>query len=110
LGIKTQDIAKPEWLDQVVERYHFQTLDDMYAGIGFGSISVNKICARLLDKYNEEHEDAHFEERIEELSNAKPIRPVNSKTGVVVKGIDNCLVKLSKCCAAKIAVGAITAA
>ncbi len=98
LSIKPQDILKPEWLDMVMERYHFQTLDDMYAGIGFGSISVNKICARLLDKYNEEHEDAHFEEKIEELSNAKPIRPINSKTGIVVKGIDNCLVKLSKCC------------
>ena len=98
LGIKYQDIVKPEWLDLVIERYHFQTVDDMYASIGFGTISVNKICARLLDKYNEEHEDAHFEERIEELSNAKPIRPINSKTGVVVKGIDNCLVKLSRCC------------
>ncbi len=98
LGIKPQDIMRQEWLDLVIERYHFQTLDDMYAGIGFGSISVNKICARLLDKYNEEHEDVNFEEKIEELSNAKPIRPINSKTGVVVKGIDNCLVKLSKCC------------
>ena len=70
----------------------------MYASIGFGGISVNKLMARLLDEYRKEHEDEDFEEKIEELAKAKPSRIKPSKTGVVVKGIDNCLVKLSKCC------------
>ena len=61
-------------------------------------ISVNKLMARLLDEYRKEHEEEDFEEKIEELAKAKPIRSKPSKTGIVVKGIDNCLVKLSKCC------------
>ncbi len=98
IGIKYADIVKPEWLDVAMERYKFATLDDMYASIGFGGISANKIIARLLEEYKKEHQEEDFEAKIEELSKAKPVRNRPSKNGVVVKGIDNCLVKLSKCC------------
>ena len=98
IGIKYSDLVKPEWLQLAMERYKFASLDDLYASIGFGGISVNKLIARLLDEYRKEHEDQDFEQKIEELAKAKPIRTKPSKTGVVVKGIDNCLVKLSKCC------------
>ena len=98
LGIKYSELVRPEWLQMAIERYKFATVDDLYASIGFGGISVNKLMARLLDEYRKEHEEEDFEEKIEELSKAKPTRSKPSKTGVVVKGIDNCLVKLSKCC------------
>ena len=98
IGIKYSDLVRPEWLQIAVDRYRFQSLDDMYASIGFGGISVNKIIARLLEEYRKEHEEEDFEEKIVELSKSKPSRAKPSKTGVVVKGIDNCLVKLSKCC------------
>ena len=98
IGIKYSDLVRPEWLQLAMDRYKFATLDDLYASIGFGGISVNKLMARLLDEYRKEHEEADFEEKIEELAHAKPTRSKPSKTGIVVKGIDNCLVKLSKCC------------
>lgn len=98
IGIKYSDLVKPEWLQLAMDRYKFATVEDLYASIGFGGISVNKLMARLLDEYRKEHEDQDFEEKIEELSKEKPNRVKPSKTGVVVKGIDNCLVKLSKCC------------
>ncbi len=98
IGIKYSDIVKPEWLQLAMDRYKFATVDDLYASIGFGGISVNKLMARLLDEYRKEHEDQDFEEKIEQLAKEKPSRVKPSKTGVVVKGIDNCLVKLSKCC------------
>ena len=66
--------------------------------MGFGGISVNKVIARLLEEYKKEHEDEDFESKIEELSKNRSTNVKPSKTGVVVKGIDNCLVKLSKCC------------
>ena len=98
LGIKHSDLVRPEWLQLAMDRYKFATVEDLYASIGFGGISVNKLIARLLDEYRKEHEEEDFEEKIEELAKSKPSRNKPSKTGVVVKGIDNCLVKLSKCC------------
>ena len=98
LGIKQSDLLRQEWVKKVIERYNYATIDDMYAGVGFGGIGANKIIARLLEEYNKEHEDEDFEDKIEELSKTRPTKTKPSPSGVIVKGIDNCLVKLSKCC------------
>ena len=98
LGIKQSDLLRQEWVKKVIERYNYATIDDMYAGVGFGGIGANKIIARLLEEYNKEHEDEYFEDKIEELSKTRPTKTKPSPSGVIVKGIDNCLVKLSKCC------------
>ena len=98
IGIKYADIVRQEYLEAAMDRYKYATLDDLYASVGFGGISSTKIMARLLEEYKKDHEEEDFEAKIEELAKAKPERSRPSKNGVVVKGIDNCLVKLSKCC------------
>ena len=40
IGIKYSELVRPEWLQLAVERYRFQTIDDLYASIGFGGISL----------------------------------------------------------------------
>ena len=98
LPVRSSELLSNQvWMKFVLDKYHFATMDDMYASIGFGGISAGKILARLLEKYNDEHEDEHYEKKIEELAFSKPTRKP-SKSGIIVKGIDNCLVKLSKCC------------
>ena len=100
LPVKESELfSRNDWVKFALDKYHIASLDDMYASVGFGTISPNKILARLLEKYNEEHEEENFDKKIEELalSNTRPsYKP--SKNGIIVKGIDNCLVKLSKCC------------
>ena len=73
----------------------------MYAAVGFGANSPVKIIARVLQEYRKEHEEINVEEKIQELSKEQKERKAKAaaaSSGVVVKGIDNCLVKLSKCC------------
>ena len=91
------EITKQEYLDAALERYKYKTSDEMYASVGFGGMSPTKIISRMLEEYRKEHKEENIESKIEELSNIKPIRKV-SQSGIIVKGIDNCLVKLSKCC------------
>ena len=95
IGIDYADLFKIEYINPMLERYKFKNLDEMYASTGFGTISATKIIARMLIEYRKEHKE---EEKIEELATRKPTKNKISNLGIVVKGIDNCLVKLSKCC------------
>ena len=97
LGMKHSELFKPEWVQIALDRYKYNSTDDMYASVGFGAISATKIIARLLEEYRKEHKEEDLEKTITELVNKKTLTKP-SKTGVVVEGIDNCLVKLSKCC------------
>lgn len=97
IGISHDELFKQDYINAALDRYKFKNLEEMYASVGFGAISPVKIISRMLEEYRKAHKEENIEEKIEELtSKRKHIKPSN--TGVVVKGIDNCLVKLSKCC------------
>ena len=92
------ELYKQEYVNAALNRYKYASMDDMYASVGFGAITPSKIISRMLEEYRKEHKDIDLEEKIEELSKNKRPQKKASDNGIVVKGIDNCLVKLSKCC------------
>ncbi len=98
IGMNYAEIFKHEFVQTALNKYKFNTVEDMYASVGFGAISAGKIIARLIEEYRKEHQEENLEEKLEKLSNEKAKVYKPSKAGIVVKGIDNCLVKLSKCC------------
>ncbi len=98
IGFSHSDLFKSEYIDPMLEKYKYKNLDEMYAAVGFGANSSVKVIARMLQEYRKEHEEEDIEKKIEELKKAKQKKPKPSSSGVIVKGIDNCLVKLSKCC------------
>ena len=51
IGMSHSDLFKPEWIQVVLNRYNYNSVEDMYASIGFGGISPNKIITRLLEEY-----------------------------------------------------------
>ena len=98
IGIPYSELSKSEYVNAAIERYKFNGIDDTYASIGFGAITPNKIISKMLEEYRKTHKEDDVEEKIEELSKQKAVRRKTPDTGIIVKGIDNCLVKLSKCC------------
>ena len=98
IGFTHSDLFKQEYIDQMLEKYKYKTLEEMYAAVGFGANSAAKVIARMLQEYRKEHEEEDIEQKIEELKKAKVKKTKPSSSGIIVKGIDNCLVKLSKCC------------
>ena len=98
LGIKHEDLFKPEFIQAALNRYKFNTIEDMYSSLGFGSISVSKVIARMLEEYKKVHKEDEIDKTLEALAKEKTHKTKPSQNGVIVKGIDNCLVKLSKCC------------
>ena len=71
----------------------------MYSAVGFGGMTAQKIIARILDEYRKDHEEEQqaVEEKLKELNTPKPKKQI-STNGIIVEGIDNCLVKTSTCC------------
>jgi len=101
-GLQYSQLFRNEWVDIVLKKYNFNTVDDMLSAVGYGGIGVNKIIARLKEEYRktlkaeelaELERDQLKQDRDPEKRKKRP--PEN---GVIVKGIDNCLVRLSRCC------------
>ena len=97
IGMTQTELFKQDYVNAALKRYKYSSIEDMYAAIGFGANTSSKVISKMLEEYRKEHKDANLEEKIEELKNKKVVKN-QSNNGVVVKGIDNCLVKLSKCC------------
>ncbi len=98
IGMTHSELAKSDYIQAALDRYKYNSTDDMYASVGFGAISPGKIIARMLEEYRKDHETENLEAKLEELSKEKVRNHKPSNNGIVVKGIDNCLVKLSRCC------------
>ena len=98
IGMTHAELSKTEYIQAALDRYKYSETDEMYASVGFGAISSGKIIARMLEEYKKDHQTENLDEKLEELSKERAYKPKATKTGIVVKGIDNCLVKLSKCC------------
>ena len=99
LGLSHDKLFKSDYITPMLNRYKYKDLDEMYAAVGFGANSAGKVIARMLIEYRKDHKEEEIEEKLEELSKEKSERKVKpSSNGIIVKGIDNCLVKLSKCC------------
>lgn len=98
IGIPYSKLFKQEYVQTALDRYKYASVEDMYSAVGFGAISATKIIAKILETYKKDNQDEFIEKTLEELSQERVRKTKPSTVGVVVKGIDNCLVRLSKCC------------
>ncbi|MBN1930393.1 MAG: bifunctional (p)ppGpp synthetase/guanosine-3',5'-bis(diphosphate) 3'-pyrophosphohydrolase [Desulfobacterales bacterium] len=86
-------LLKSEQMQAVTEHFTFKSVDDLIASVGYGKITPLQIVRKFLTK--EEPEETHesiFNKIIGRVRKKKP------KTGVVVKGVDDILIKFGKCC------------
>ena len=83
-------------IETLAERQHCATVDDFYAAIGYGGIFISRVLPFIRDEYHK-LSTANQPEKIKVQDN-KPVKRAVGE-GVSVEGIDNCLIKLSRCCA-----------
>lgn len=99
LGYKLSDILKDEWLKNISSKLSINTIEDLYAALGYGSITLNQVVLKLKDYYNEffkiTDEKAFVESKIQA---SQPKKTTKSTQGISVKGVDNVKVRFSKCC------------
>ncbi|MCI8330114.1 MAG: bifunctional (p)ppGpp synthetase/guanosine-3',5'-bis(diphosphate) 3'-pyrophosphohydrolase [Oscillibacter sp.] len=102
-GLAMKDVTDPENLPHLLKKVTYGSLEEMYAAIGYGGFTAQKAVSRMkgeLQRISRQHQ-------AEELLTVKPEEPPipvppkpigKSEQGIIVEGLDNCLVKFSRCC------------
>ena len=102
-GIELGEINKPEYQKVVVRKYGYHNWDAVLASIGHGGLKEGQVVNKLADCYEKEHPRQITDEDVlsnveenKEKAQQKPAR--KSKSGIIVKGMDDMAVRFSKCC------------
>lgn len=92
--IRLSDEDYEKFIKRLAERQRMENVDDFYAAIGYGGISIIRLMPYIKEEYQKNYDKSRFEIKpIQVRDNSK-----KNKDGVTVEGIDNCLIKFSQCC------------
>ena len=100
-SIDLLNILKPKYQQIVQKKYGFRDWDAVLAAIGHGGLKEGQVVNRLQEEYEKEHKKEITDETIlEKISeaNRQKVHIARSKSGIVVKGINDMAVRFSKCC------------
>ena len=108
-GIAMKDVLDPEFLPVLLKKVAYPTLDDLYAAIGYGGFTAQKAVSRIQGELQRRQQQRQQEQMLAEAvaepkEDPKPAdtpkqpKAVKSEQGIIVEGLENCLVKFSKCC------------
>ncbi|AUS09582.1 bifunctional (p)ppGpp synthetase/guanosine-3',5'-bis(diphosphate) 3'-pyrophosphohydrolase [Laceyella sacchari] len=87
------DVLTSDRIEDVTKKFNFNEEEDLFAAVGYGGISTAQVVHRLTDGLKEEQQPVVLPE-----VKALPIRKHKLDQGVRVKGVDNLLIRLSRCC------------
>lgn len=87
----------PEILNEVAQRARFDNVDDLYAAVGYGGVTMSKIIQRIKEEQARlQKEQAAVLPSAEEISEQTNRR--SRQKGIIIEGVDNCLIKFAQCC------------
>ena len=83
-----------KYIEELSRKLKFSAPDEFYAAIGYGGLLLSKIVIRIKEDQNKRNAAA----KAVNVVPKNQTRRSKSSEGVIIEGIDNCLIKLSKCC------------
>ncbi len=92
--IRLDEAQYAQFMRNLAARQRFDNLEDFYAAIGFGGISIIRLMPYIKEEYNKNY---RVQAPTEAQAQMQPTRP-KGKDGVTVEGVDNVLIKFSRCC------------
>ena len=104
LGFNFKDFMTKQGMKDIATRFNFGTEEDLLAAIGFGEISYQTVANKMTDKARREIEDQRVVETAFEKTTPQGQKKESQKMkirhegGVVIEGVDNLLIRLSRCC------------
>ncbi|MBQ5591835.1 MAG: bifunctional (p)ppGpp synthetase/guanosine-3',5'-bis(diphosphate) 3'-pyrophosphohydrolase [Clostridia bacterium] len=95
--IRLNDDDFEKFITIIAQRQRFSDAEDFFAAIGYGGVSINKMMPHIKDEYVKMFKQPEEQEDVIKVTKPAAKRS-KSKDGVVIEGIENCLIKFSKCC------------
>ena len=93
-GINLSDEEFVEFIEKMLMKKQYVTLDDVYAAIGYGGIQLWKVMPRIKEEYQKTYAADIEKIEVPQAPRKKP----KASSGVVIEGTDDVLVKFSNCC------------
>lgn len=98
-GFTEPQLLKNEWLETIFRKFGYHAVEDLYSSIGFGGITANQVITKLKEEYNKNQKiEEKPEEILERQIQKSVVKQKVYNNGIKVKGIDNVMVRFSKCC------------
>ena len=104
-GLTLEDVLDEEILAPILKRLCYGAVEDLYAAIGYGGLTATRAANRLRDELARSSKAAEKKTALDKVSEAAERREQQAARregkavhGVLVAGLDNCLVKFSRCC------------
>lgn len=100
-SVSFNEIAKGEAYERLQKKYNFHNLDELYAGLGSGIIPILTFMSKLREgNLHEKPTDEEITKEIEEKNekHTKEKEVVKTKSGIIIKGENNLLYRLARCC------------
>ncbi len=98
--ISLPDGKLKEFLLGIARRQHFEAVEDFLAAVGYGGVLLSKIMPRIKDDFTRQYRSNLPEAPTERVLATKvpPRKNRRASSGVIVEGLDSCLVKFARCC------------
>ncbi len=87
-----------DFIVRIAERQHFSDTDEFYAAVGYGGIQLSRLMPGIKDEYNRNWKEDKEQEKPAVTNIIDKPRKASSSNGIIVEGIDNCLIKMANCC------------
>ena len=100
-GLSMAYLNDEELVQTCIRKLAVTSLDDMYAAIGYGGITSTRVVNRFRDEIAraaKQNTQKTAIDKINEAAERRSGKPVKAVNGVLVEGMDNCLIKFSRCC------------
>lgn len=98
VNLSHSQLFRTEWVDMLCKKYSFSSLDDIYAAVGYGGLTVNKVVGKLREEYRQAIKKEKPETEIVQSEQTPQKKKKTASNGVIVEGIEGCLVRFSRCC------------
>ena len=94
-GYNLSELLSTAGLNYIMNRYTLSSIDDLYASVGFGGLTTNQIIVKLIDYFKR---DLLSKNPVAEIKTTSTTGKSSSGNGVLIRGYDDFLVRLSHCC------------